>query len=152
MPHTCHSGLETACFLIAAGSSGPVSAVPVQERSPDLHRLPPSHPKTPIPRNRRREFVVSIQPRDVTCGLHLKERWWALSSIPPHCMAELTQWLNEIRELKRLHPLPVVAVFTVVFLEIHPSRDGNERLSRTLATLLFLRTGYAYVPFHRLRV
>jgi Fic family protein len=65
-------------------------------------------------------------------------------------MAELVTWLNESRELKRLHPLLIVAIFTVVFLEIHPFQDGNGRLSRILTTLLLLQAGYAYVPYSSL--
>ncbi len=68
----------------------------------------------------------------------------------PQRMAELVQWLNDARELKRLHPLLIVALFTVVFLEIHPFQDGNGRLSRILTTLLLLQAGYAYVPYSSL--
>jgi Fic family protein len=68
----------------------------------------------------------------------------------PRRMAELIAWLTEARELKRLHPLLVVAVFIVVFLEIHPFQDGNGRLSRILTTLLLLQAGYAYVPYSSL--
>ena len=68
----------------------------------------------------------------------------------PLRMAELFAWLNEARELRRLHPLLIVAIFTVVFLEIHPFQDGNGRLSRVLTTLLLLQAGYAYVPFSSL--
>ena len=64
----------------------------------------------------------------------------------PRRMAELVAWLHEARGLGRLHPLLVVAVFVVVFLEIHPFQDGNGRLSRVLTTLLLLQAGYAYVP------
>jgi Fic family protein len=64
-------------------------------------------------------------------------------------MAELVAWLAEARDL-RLHPLLIVAVFTVVFLEIHPFQDGNGRLSRILTTLLLLQAGYAYVPYSSL--
>ena len=35
----------------------------------------------------------------------------------------------------------VIAVFVVVFLEIHPFQDGNGRLSRVLTTLLLLKGG-----------
>jgi Fic family protein len=38
----------------------------------------------------------------------------------PRLMAELVAWPREAQELKRLHPLLVIAIFTVVFLEIHP--------------------------------
>lgn len=68
----------------------------------------------------------------------------------PRRMEELVAWLNEARELHRIHPLLVVAVFVVTFLEIHPFQDGNGRLSRILTTLLLLKAGYAYVPYSSL--
>ena len=68
----------------------------------------------------------------------------------PHRMAELVVWLDEEREIRRLHPLLTVAVFIVVFLEIHPFQDGNGRLSRVLTTLLLLQAGYSYVPYSSL--
>lgn len=68
----------------------------------------------------------------------------------PRLMAELIAWLNDARELGRIHPLLMIAVFVVVFLEIHPFKDGNGRLSRVLTTLLLLRAGYAYVPYSSL--
>ncbi len=46
-----------------------------------------------------------------------------------------------------MHSLLIIAVFIVVFLEIHPFQDGNGRLSRILTTLLLLQAGYAYVPY-----
>jgi Fic family protein len=68
----------------------------------------------------------------------------------PHRMTELVSWLNEAREMRHLHPLLIVAVFIVVFLEIHPFQDGNGRLSRVLTTLLLLQAGYGYVPYSSL--
>ncbi|MDW5315894.1 Fic family protein [Rhizobium sp. PL01] len=68
----------------------------------------------------------------------------------PRRMKELIAWLDEQGREKRLHPLLVVAIFVVVFLEIHPFQDGNGRLSRILTTLLLLRGGYAYVPYSSL--
>lgn len=68
----------------------------------------------------------------------------------PRLMTELVAWLEEARDLHRLHPLLIVAVFIVVFLEIHPFQDGNGRLSRILTTLLLLQFGYAYVPYSSL--
>jgi Fic family protein len=68
----------------------------------------------------------------------------------PHLMAELIAWLNEARTLGRLHPLLIIGVFVVVFLEIHPFQDGNGRLSRILTTILLLQAGYAYVPYSSL--
>ena len=68
----------------------------------------------------------------------------------PRRMEELIAWLDEQGREKQLHPLLVVAIFVVVFLEIHPFQDGNGRLSRILTTLLLLRAGYAYVPYSSL--
>ncbi len=68
----------------------------------------------------------------------------------PGRMAELVDWVGEQLEDGSLHPLLVIAIFVVVFLEIHPFQDGNGRLSRILTTLLLLQTGYAYVPYSSL--
>jgi len=68
----------------------------------------------------------------------------------PRRMAELLEWVTEQEKDKSLHHLLVIAIFVVVFLEIHPFQDGNGRLSRILTTLLLLRAGYAYVPYSSL--
>jgi Fic family protein len=68
----------------------------------------------------------------------------------PRRMAELIAWLKEAHELGHLHPLLIVGLFIVIFLEIHPFQDGNGRLSRILTTLMLLQAGYAYVPYSSL--
>jgi len=68
----------------------------------------------------------------------------------PHLMKELVTTVNEAIAEKTLHPLLTVAIFIVIFLEIHPFQDGNGRLSRALTTLLLMRMGYAYVPYSSL--
>lgn len=68
----------------------------------------------------------------------------------PRRMNELVAWLKDARELGRVHPLLIVAIFIVTFLEIHPFQDGNGRLSRILTTLLLLQAGYIYVPYSSL--
>ncbi|MEL6170521.1 MAG: Fic family protein [Pseudomonadota bacterium] len=68
----------------------------------------------------------------------------------PRLMAELVEWINTTLDDKKLHPLLVAAIFTVVFLEIHPFQDGNGRLSRILTTLILIRSGYEYVPYSSL--
>jgi len=68
----------------------------------------------------------------------------------PRLMAELVAWFNQERRSARLHPLLLVGIWVVVFLEIHPFQDGNGRLSRVLTTLLLLQAGYAYVPYSSL--
>lgn len=65
----------------------------------------------------------------------------------PRQMEELVHWARKAIDEESLHPLLIVAVFTVQFLAIHPFQDGNGRLSRVLTTLMLLRAGYAYVPF-----
>jgi len=68
----------------------------------------------------------------------------------PQRMGELLAWVNDERQKAELHPLLIVGIFIVVFLEIHPFQDGNGRLSRVLTTLLLLQAGYAYVPYSSL--
>ena len=68
----------------------------------------------------------------------------------PRLMTELVTWMQEERGAERLHPLLLIGLWVVVFLEIHPFQDGNGRLSRVLTTLLLLQAGYAYVPYSSL--
>ena len=68
----------------------------------------------------------------------------------PRLITELVAWVQEERDAGHLHPLLVIALCIVVFLEIHPFQDGNGRLSRVLTTLLLLQAGYAYVPYSSL--
>jgi len=68
----------------------------------------------------------------------------------PRRMTALVTWLRDTIEIGRMHPLLIISVFIVVFLEIHPFQDGNGRLSRILTTLLLLKAGYAYVPYSSL--
>ena len=68
----------------------------------------------------------------------------------PRLMTELVDWVNQAREARELHPLLIIAISIVVFLEIHPFQDGNGRLSRVLTTLLLLQAGYAYAPYSSL--
>jgi len=68
----------------------------------------------------------------------------------PRLMGELVSWLREERTSARLHPLLIIALWIVVFLEIHPFQDGNGPLSRVLATLLLLQSGYIYVQYSSL--
>lgn len=68
----------------------------------------------------------------------------------PRLMAELVSWYKQERRDAKLHPLLLIAIWTVVFLAIHPFEDGNGRLSRVLTSLLLLQAGYAYVPYSSL--
>ncbi len=62
-------------------------------------------------------------------------------------MAELVEWTRSTMADKYLHPIICIGVFVVHFLAIHPFADGNGRMSRALAVLLMLQSGYAYVPY-----
>lgn len=68
----------------------------------------------------------------------------------PMRMQELVYWTRESLADNSLHPLLVIGVFIVVFLQIHPFQDGNGRLSRVLTTLLLLKANYSYVPYSSL--
>jgi Fic family protein len=65
-------------------------------------------------------------------------------------MTDLVTWVQEERTAGHLHPLLIIALWVVVFLEIHPFQDSNGRLSRALTTLLLLQAGYAYAPYSSL--
>jgi Fic family protein len=62
-------------------------------------------------------------------------------------MKESVDWFNQSVSEERHHPLILIGIFIVVFLAIHPFKDGNGRLSRIITTLLLLRAGYGYVPY-----
>lgn len=68
----------------------------------------------------------------------------------PDRIKKVLEFVNGSALTNAMHPLLVVAIFVVVFLEIHPFQDGNGRLSRVLTTLLLLRFGYVYVPYSSL--
>lgn len=68
----------------------------------------------------------------------------------PRRMQQLVTWAREAFDEKELHPLVIIALFIVTFLEIHPLQDGNGRLSRVLTSLLLLKAGYIYVPYSSL--
>ncbi len=68
----------------------------------------------------------------------------------PRLITELVEWTRTTLDENHLHPLLAIAIFAVVFLQIHPFQDGNGRLSRILTTLLLLRSGYEYVSYSSL--
>ncbi len=65
----------------------------------------------------------------------------------PLKMKELIEWYNNCVAEEFQHPLLLIAIFIVVFLAIHPFKDGNGRLSRILTSLLLLRARYDYIPY-----
>ena len=51
-------------------------------------------------------------------------------------MTELVTWSSKAMEEKRLHPLLGMAIFTAVFLAIHPFQDGHGRLSLVVSLVM----------------
>lgn len=100
---------------------------------------------------RHRGSYKTLDNHVVACGADGKEIGVVFeTSTPfdtPREMEALVHWANKTISEEAMHPLLIVAVFTVVFLAIHPFQDGNGRLSRILTTLMLLRAGYAYVPY-----
>lgn len=67
--------------------------------------------------------------------------------LTPKEMQELVEWTQEALTEKKYHPLLIISVFLIEFLQIHPFQDGNGRLSRVLTNLLLLKEGYLYMPY-----
>jgi len=67
--------------------------------------------------------------------------------LTPKEMQELIEWTQEALKKKKSHSLLIISNFLVEFLNIHPFKDGNGRLSRVLANLLLLKEGYKYMPY-----
>ncbi len=65
----------------------------------------------------------------------------------PQMTRKLLEWTRGCLENSGCHPLPVIALFMVHFLIIHPFQDGNSRLARALTELLLLKSGYDYFRF-----
>ena len=91
--------------------------------------------------------VVAFDAKGKQIGIIFKT---ATPFATPRLMKELVKWFKESLETKTLHPLLTVAVFIVLFLQIHPFQDGNGRLSRILTTLFLLRSGYNYFSYSSL--
>lgn len=62
-------------------------------------------------------------------------------------MEAILAWTNEQLETGEIHPILAIANFIFEFLAIHPFKDGNGRLSRSLTNLMLLKAGYGYVPY-----
>lgn len=67
--------------------------------------------------------------------------------LTPKEMNELVDWTKKALIDKKYHPLLIIGNFIVEFLNIHPFKDGNGRLSRILTNLLLLKEGYLYIPY-----
>ncbi len=65
-------------------------------------------------------------------------------------MRQLVTWTVSALEEDQLHPLLVVAAFTLRFLCLHPFAEDNGRLSRLLAFLLLLKSNYDFIRYHPL--
>jgi len=59
-------------------------------------------------------------------------------------MRKLIDWYLKDTEI---HPIVKSAVFSYEFVSIHPFQDGNGRLSRLIASLLLLKSGYTWIQY-----
>lgn len=62
-------------------------------------------------------------------------------------MGNLLGWLEKSEKDDEFHPLLVIALFSVLLLQIGPFEQGNQKLMRLMVTLLMLRAGYNYAPY-----
>jgi len=67
--------------------------------------------------------------------------------LTPKEMQELVEWTIAALEKQSHEPLVIIGNFLVEFLNIHPFKDGNGRLSRILTNLLLLKSGYQFMPY-----
>jgi len=67
--------------------------------------------------------------------------------LTPKEMQELAEWTIAALEKQSYEPLVVIGNFIIEFLNIHPFKDGNGRLSRILTNLLLLKSGYLFMPY-----
>ena len=67
--------------------------------------------------------------------------------LTPKEMQELVEWTVAALEKQNHEPLVIIGNFLVEFLNIHPFKDGNGRLSRILTNLLLLKSGYMFMPY-----
>lgn len=67
--------------------------------------------------------------------------------LTPIKMQELVEWTKYALEVKLSHSLIIIGNFLVEYLNIHPFKDGNGRISRILTNLLLLQAGYLYMPY-----
>jgi len=65
----------------------------------------------------------------------------------PEITAKLVEWVAKSLEEEQFHPVIIIALFTVIFLQTSPFATGNQRLVRLLIILLMFRCGYSYAPY-----
>lgn len=63
---------------------------------------------------------------------------------PDHVAAEMDNLISIYEDLisRNIHPLIIAAWFHHAFTTIHPYQDGNGRLARLLASLIFIKFGF----------
>lgn len=70
---------------------------------------------------------------------------------PPHLtlteMRELVEWTRNNLRSDESHPIPVITLFILEFLAIHPFQDGNGRMSQVLTNLLLAQAGSICIPY-----
>lgn len=62
-------------------------------------------------------------------------------------LSKLLAWANKTITEGTVHPLIICAVFTAVFLQIHPFTTGNQKTLHLLLNVFMLKSGYTYAPY-----
>ena len=62
-------------------------------------------------------------------------------------IANVLEWLDQALHSDNFHPLLVIAIFSVLLLQIGPFDHGNQKLMRLMTILLMLKAGYDYAPY-----
>lgn len=92
---------------------------------------------------RTQNFPVVVQQGETIIG--------TLETAPPEeidgLIPKLLEWLDESLREEAHHPLVIIALFMVVFLQIGPFEKGNQKLIRLLVLLLMMKAGYSYAPY-----
>lgn len=68
---------------------------------------------------------------------------------PVHVQSEMEKLVNWFNQQKNVPPEIQAAWLHHRFTQIHPFQDGNGRVARALATLVFLRAGWFPIVIHR---
>lgn len=62
-------------------------------------------------------------------------------------LKELLSWLEEETSSPSFHPLLTLAVFHLLFLQIHPFQNANHRLSLLILRSALINSGFSFIEF-----
>jgi Fic family protein len=62
-------------------------------------------------------------------------------------LEKLLNWTDKELAEKKIHPLMIVAIFHVVFLQIKPFETSNQKLCSIFTQIFMFKAAYAYTPY-----